>query len=107
MAGVGHHPTPGNGYDTTVQAAQDPRCAAKPPDHHWTTTLNNMEDLTRKHLRATTHACKYATTCAHAMKHLRDLRPLYDSAISAKRCYHDVVAMRLRDEMSIICTHQK
>ena len=71
----------------------------------WTTTLECMEDLTRKHLRATTHAYNCATTCAHAMKHLRHHRSMYDSAITAKRCYHDVVAARLRDKISIIRTH--
>ena len=65
-----------------------------------------MEDLTRKHLRTTTHAYTYATTCAHAMKHLRDFRSMYDSAIRAKRYYHDVVATRLRDEISITHTQR-
>ena len=74
--------------------------------NRWTTTLNYMEDLTRKHLRAMTHAYIYATTCAHTMKHLRDRSSLYGRAIKAKRCYHDVVSTQLRHEMSIILTHQ-
>ena len=41
------------------------------------------------------------------MKHLCDLRSMYDSAFRAKRCYHDVVAARLQDEISIIRTHQR
>ena len=63
-----------------------------------------MEDLTRKHLRATTHTYKYATSCAHTMKHLCDLWSMYDSAVGAKRCYHDVVAARLPDETNITRT---
>ena len=73
----------------------------------WTTTLKRMEDLTRKHLRVTTHVYDSATTCAHAMKHLRDLRSMYESAIIAKRDYHEVVDVRLRDEISITRTHQR
>ena len=70
-----------------------------------TTTLKCMENLARKHLRATKAVYKYATACAHAIKQLHDLRSMYDSAIRAKRCYHAVVAARLREEISIIHTH--
>ena len=50
-----------------------------------------MEDLTRKYLHVTTHAYFTAATCVHAMKHLRDLQLMYDSANRAKRDYHEVV----------------
>ena len=90
---------------TTTQPCKRPR-TLNAKHHRWITTLNSMEDLTRKHLRTTTHAYAYATTCAHAMNHLRDLESLYDSAIRAKRCYHDVVSTQLQDEMSILLTHQ-
>ena len=64
-------------------------------------------EVTRKHLQVTTHMYYSATTCAHAMKHLRDLRYTYDGAIRAKRDYHDVVDARLQDEISITHTHQR
>ena len=66
-----------------------------------------MEDLAHKHLHVTTHAYMCATTCAHTMKHLRDLRTMYDSAIKAKRDYHEVVDARLRVAISITRTHQR
>ena len=50
--------------------------------NRWTTALTCMEDLICRHLCATTHAYKYASTCAHAMKRLRELRSLYDSALT-------------------------
>ena len=53
--------------------------------HRWTNLLIRVEDLTCRHLRTVTHNYQHASLCAHAMKHLRDLRSLYDSA---KRAYH-------------------
>ena len=66
-----------------------------------------MEDLARKHLHVTTHAYFTASTCAHAMKHLRDLRSMYDSAIRAKRDYYEVVDARPRDAINLARTHQR
>ena len=42
----------------------------------WMTSLNRMEDLTHTHL--------------HAIKHLRELRSLYESALGVKRTYHTI-----------------
>ena len=61
--------------------------------------------VTHKHLRVTTHVYYSATTCAHAMKHLRDLQSMYDNAIRSKRDYHEVVDARLQDEISITRFH--
>ena len=41
------------------------------------------------------------------MKHLRDRRLMYDSLIKAKRDYYEVVNARLRDAISITCTHMR
>ena len=73
--------------------------------NRWTTTVNCLEDLTRRHVRATTHAYKYATARTHTMKHLGDLTSQYDSALGAKRSYHAVVTTHVRDEMHITRTH--
>ena len=53
--------------------------------NRWTTTLRRMEHLARKHLHVTTHAYFTAATCAHVMKHLRDLRSMYDNDVRAKQ----------------------
>ena len=94
-----HNPPPGNNHDTTTKAALNAmhNCG--------TTTLRRVEDLARKHLHATTHTYLTAATCAHAMKHLRDLQSMYDNALRAKRDYHKLVDARLRDEISLMRIH--
>ena len=72
-----------------------------------TTTLRRREDLACKHLHVTKHTYFAAATCAHAMKHLRDLRSMYDNTIKAKGDYHEVVDARLRDAINITRTHQR
>ena len=87
---------------TTTQQRKRPR-TLNAQHNSWTTTLTCMEDLARKHPHATTHAYLTATTCAHAMKqHLCDLRSMYDSALRAKRDYHELV-----DEISLTRIHQR
>ena len=46
-----------------------------------------------------THSYQYACSCAHAMKHLRDLRSLYDNALAAKRAYYALLCSHLLDEI--------
>ena len=70
-----------------------------------TSTLNRMEDLTHRHLRGVTQAYQYASICAHAMKHLRDLRSMYDNALSAKHAYHTILPTHIQDQMHITRTH--
>ena len=41
------------------------------------------------------------------MKHLRDLRSMYDGAMRAKWDYHEVVDACLRDEIGITRIHQR
>ena len=41
------------------------------------------------------------------MKHLRDLRSMYDNTLKAKGDYHEVVDARLRDAINITRTHQR
>ena len=91
---------------TTTQQRKRPRILKALHDC-WTTTLKRTEDLACKHLHVTTHAYMSATTCAHAMKHLRDLRSMYDSAMRAKQEYHKVVDARVRVAISITRTHQR
>ena len=91
---------------TTTQQRKRPR-TLNVLHNCWTTTLRRMEDLARKHLHVTTHAYFTAATCAHAMKHLRDLRSMYDSALRANQDYHEVVDARLRDAVSLTHTHQR
>ena len=66
-----------------------------------------MEDLARKHLHVKTHAYFTAATCAHAMKHLRDLPAMYDSALRAKRKYQKVVDTHRNDEWSLTRIHPR
>ena len=63
----------------------------------WTTLLPRMEDVARRHLRTVTHNYQHASLCAHAMKHLRDLRSLHDSTLGAKRAYHTISSTHMRD----------
>ena len=97
-----HHPPPGN----MTQQRKRPK-TLNALHNCWTTTLKRMEDLAHKHFYVTTHAYMSATTRAHAMKHLRDLRTMYNSAIRAKWDYHEVVDARLRVAISITPTHQR
>ena len=96
-----HHPPPDNDLGTSAQAARSLNML----HNRWVATLNCLEYLTRRHPRATTHAYKYATASTHAMKHLRDLRSLYDNALGAKRSYNALVTTRVRDKMHITRTH--
>ena len=57
-------------------------------------------------MHVTTQPYFIAATCAHAMKHLCDLRLMYISALRAKRDYHEVVDACLRHAVSLTRTHQ-
>ena len=74
--------------------------------HRWTSTLNRMEDLTQRHLHVVTQAYQYASIYVHAVKHLRDLRSLYDSALGAKCAYHTILTTHIQDQMHITRTHR-
>ena len=58
----------------------------------WSSLLSCMEELARRHLHTTTHPYHYAVSYAHAMKHLRHLRSLYDSACAAKQAYPNLLS---------------
>ena len=70
--------------------------------HIWTSTLNRMEELTRRHLRVVTRAYHYASTYAHTMKHVRDLRSLHHNALGAKH-----LTTHIQDQICITRTHHK
>ena len=46
------------------------------PHHRWRSMVTRMEDLTHRHVCIVVQAHHYASICALAMKHLRDLRSL-------------------------------
>ena len=64
-----------------------------------------MQDLTQRHLHSVTQAYQYAPIYAHAMKHLRDVRSLDDSALGTKRTYHSILSTHIRDRIHITHTH--
>ena len=75
--------------------------------HNLTTILTTMEDLTRRHLHTVSQTYQYASICAHAMKHVRDLRWLYDRALGAKSTYHTTLSTYIPDQIHITRTHQR
>ena len=91
---------------TTTQKGKRPR-TLNALHNCWTSTLTPMQDLPLKHQCVITHTYFAAPTCTHPMKHLRDLRTKYDSAIKAKRDYQEQVDARLRDEVSLIGVHER
>ena len=103
-----HHPPPGNKHGTTTQAAQDAQCAAQLLDHHTETYGGPGPQTSARHNTRVLY-CRnlQLATCAHAMKHLRDLRSMYDGAIRAKRDYQQVVDARLRVVINVTCTDQR
>ena len=60
-------------------------------DEGRTTILNCIEDLTRRNLHTVTQTYRYASICAHAMKHHRHVRSLYGGT------YHTILPTHIRD----------
>ena len=92
-----HYPTPTRRH---LPPRKKPR-ALNTLHIRWEAPLSRMEGLARRQLRTVTHFYQHASSCAHAMKHLRDLRSLFDSALAAKRAYYALLSSQLQDQINI------